>query len=61
MIWLTGFTGNPDLEFNDPNLLIDNININYLNIIISITELSKKIKVNQNNFIAVFTAVAVIR
>lgn len=61
VIWLTGFTGNPDLEFNDPNLLIDNININYLNIIISITELSKKIKVNQNNFIAVFTAVAGIR
>lgn len=61
VIWVSGFTGNPDLEYNDPNLISDNINVNYLNIIISLTELTKKIKVDQNNFIAVFTAVAGIR
>ena len=61
VVWLTGYTGDPDKEFLDYQSATDNININYLHVVLSLTSLVKKIKFNKNNFICVFTAVAGLR
>jgi short-subunit dehydrogenase len=61
IFWVTGFTGNPDLEYEEYEHAIRNISINFLNPTICISELSKKMVYNENSFICVITSVAGLR
>ena len=61
LIWISGFTGQPLKEYYDKELLSKNLNINFLNPVILINEISKKIIKNSNSFITVFTSVAGLR
>ena len=61
VIWVAGYTGDGNEEFENIGEAEKNIKINFLNPAIILTELSKKIKKNSNSFIAVFTSVAGLR
>tara|TARA_Y100001970_G_C14220111_1_gene852119 strand:+ start:1654 stop:2406 length:753 start_codon:yes stop_codon:yes gene_type:complete len=61
LIWVAGFTGDPDLEYNDINLIKKNLTINFLNPTILINEFSKKLIPHSNSFICVITSVAGLR
>ena len=61
VLWVSGYTGNPKLEFDDLNLAKKNIDVNFVNPIIAITQLSKKIIKNKNNFICAISSVAGLR
>jgi len=61
IFWITGHIGNPSLEFKNIKQCKKNFNINFINTVISINLLSKKIKKNSESFICVFTSVAGLR
>ena len=61
VIWVAGYTGNGDKEFENISEAEKNITINFLNPAMILTEISKKIKKNSNSFVAVFSSVAGLR
>ncbi len=61
IIWVAGFTGDGNFEYLNIEQAKKNIEINFLNPVVILTELSKKIIKNKNSFIAVFTSVAGLR
>lgn len=61
LIWIAGYTGNAEHEYENINEAERNIKINLLNPILIITELSKVLIKKSNSFIAVFTSVAGLR
>jgi decaprenylphospho-beta-D-erythro-pentofuranosid-2-ulose 2-reductase len=61
IFWVAGFTGNAKKEYLNLNLARKNILINFLNPILIINQLTKKIKKNGNSFIIFLTSVAGIR
>lgn len=63
IFWVSGYNGDPNLEATNSKALIENININFLNVMISINEiLFKKFKfIEQKQHICVITSVAGLR
>ena len=61
ILWVTGYTGNADIEFEDIEKARLNLNVNFLNVTISLSKLSKKLTINNNTFICVLTSVAGLR
>ncbi len=61
IIWVAGYTGDGYEEFENIGEAEKNIKINFLNPVMILTEISKKIRKNSNSFIAVFTSVAGLR
>ena len=61
VIWVAGFTGDGNYEYLNIEQAKKNIEINFLNPVIILTEMSKKIIKNNNSFIAAFTSVAGLR
>tara|TARA_B100000686_G_scaffold341313_1_gene418526 strand:+ start:404 stop:1153 length:750 start_codon:yes stop_codon:yes gene_type:complete len=61
VIWVAGFTGDAEYEYNNINEAEKNIKINFLNPSLVLTEISKKIIKNNNSFIAAFASVAGLR
>ena len=61
VIWVAGYTGDGNEEFENIGEAEKNIKINFLNPAMILTEISKKMKKNSNSFIAVFTSVAGLR
>ena len=61
VLWVTGYTGNADIEFEDIEKARLNLNVNFLNVTISLSKLSKKLTINNNTFICVLTSVAGLR
>ena len=61
LIWVAGFTGNPDEEFNDIKKCQENLTINFINPVLLINQIIPKIIPNNNSFIAVLTSVAGLR
>ncbi len=61
VIWVAGYTGDGDEEFENISKAEKNIKINFLNPTMILTEISKKIIKNSNSFVAVFTSVAGLR
>ncbi len=61
VLWVTGYTGDPNLEFENLNEAKKNLDVNFVNVVLAITKLSKKIKKNKSNFICVISSVAGLR
>jgi len=61
IIWVAGFTGDPDEEYNDPKKCKENLTVNFLNPVIIINELSKKLIKSNKSFVVIFSSVAGIR
>ena len=61
VFWVAGYTGDGNEEFKNISKAEKNIRINFLNPVMILTEISKKIIKNNNSFIAVFTSVAGLR
>ncbi len=61
IIWVTGYTGNPKLELSNLTDLKYNIELNFTNVVICITQLLKKINYANKSFICVICSVAGIR
>ena len=61
VLWITGYTGDPILEFENLNEARKNLDVNFVNVILSVTKLTKKIKKNKSNFICVLSSVAGLR
>ena len=59
LIFLIGETGNPDLEFEDYKICLQNYKVNLLHPVVVINCFVKKIK--KNSFICVFSSIAGIR
>ena len=61
VFWVAGYTGDGNEEFKNISKAEKNIRINFLNPVMILTEISKKIIKNNNSFIAAFTSVAGLR
>ena len=61
IFWISGYTGNQDLEYEEHNHALNNLRVNFLNPTICISELSKKMINNENSFICAITSVAGLR
>lgn len=61
LLWVSGYTGNPELEFKNIAECKKNLNINFVNVILCINLLTKKIIKDNESFICVLTSVAGIR
>lgn len=61
LLWVSGYTGNPELEFKNITECKKNLNINFVNVIICINLLTKKIIKDNESFICILTSVAGIR
>jgi decaprenylphospho-beta-D-erythro-pentofuranosid-2-ulose 2-reductase len=61
IFWISGFTGNADIEYQNISEAKNNLTVNFFNPIIIINELSKKMIKNHNSFIVAFTSVAGLR
>lgn len=61
ILWISGYTGNPDLEFENISECKKNLDVNFTNIILCINILTKKIYKNSQSFICVLTSVAGLR
>ena len=59
IIWVAGYTGNPEEEINNPELIKHNYNINLINPILIINYLLPRL--SDNGFISVLTSTAGIR
>lgn len=59
IIWVAGYTGNPEEEINNPELIKHNYNINLINPILIINYLLPRL--SDNSFISVLTSTAGIR
>ena len=63
IFWVSGYTGNSILEASDSKAILENVNINFLNVVISINEiLLNKFKIiDHKQHICVITSVAGLR
>ena len=61
LIWVAGFTGNPDAEYLDPNKCETNLRINFINPVLLINRILPKMKTGNKSFLAVLTSVAGLR
>ena len=61
ILWITGYTGNPNEEFENVEKAKLNLKVNFVNVVVSLTQLSKKIIIHNNSFICVLTSVAGLR
>ncbi|MDB3932076.1 SDR family NAD(P)-dependent oxidoreductase [Candidatus Pelagibacter sp.] len=61
IIWVAGYTGDPDDEYLNIAKCKENLEVNMMNPILLINELSKKVIKSQNSFIVIFTSVAGLR
>ncbi len=61
LIWVSGFTGNPDEESLDPAKCEANIRVNYLNPVLLINKIIPKMKIDNNSFIVGITSAAGLR
>ena len=61
ILWITGYTGNSEEEFEDLQKIKLNLNVNFINVVISLTTLVKKLKIEKNTFICVLASVAGLR
>ena len=61
IFWIAGYTGDGIKEYEEIHQAEKNIKINFLNPVIILSEISKKIIKNKNSFIATFTSVAGLR
>tara|TARA_Y100000590_G_scaffold424008_1_gene530446 strand:+ start:916 stop:1644 length:729 start_codon:yes stop_codon:yes gene_type:complete len=62
IFWITGSTGDPTKEEEEMSLLEENLKVNFINPVICINQLQKKMKIDlKNNFICVVTSVAGLR
>ena len=61
LIWISGFTGNPDEEYLDSKKCETNLRVNFLNPVLLINKIVPKMKTGKKSFIAVFTSVAGLR
>ena len=61
VIWIAGYTGDPENEFNNIELASNNIKINFLNPVLIINQLLPKIIDNGEGFLAVVCSVAGLR
>ena len=61
VIWISGYTGDPEKEMNDIELASNNIKINFLNPVLIINKLLPKIINNGEGFLAVMCSVAGLR
>ena len=61
VFWISGFTGNSEVEYENISEAKTNLNLNFFNPTIIINELSKKLIKKQNSFIVAFTSVAGLR
>ena len=61
LIWISGFTGNPDEEYLDSKKCEINLRVNFLNPVLLINKIVPKMKTGKKSFIAVFTSVAGLR
>ena len=61
ILWTTGYAGDPQIEFENLDKIKHIINVNFFNVVISVTKLTKKIVKNKSSFICVVTSVAGLR
>jgi len=61
IFWISGYDGFPKQEITNVKLLEENLKVNFLNIVICINFLLKKLILKKNNFICVHTSVAGLR
>ena len=61
IFWVTGFTGSAKLELTNYEKAKENLSVNFINVVLSITLLLKKILFQKNSFICVITSVAGLR
>ena len=61
LIWVSGFTGNPDEEYLDPKKCEINFRINFLNPVLLLNKIVPKMQIGKKSFIAVLTSVAGLR
>ena len=61
LIWVAGFTGNPDVEYLDPKKCETNLRINFINPVLLINKILPKMKTGNQSFLAVLTSVAGLR
>ena len=61
VIWISGYTGDPEKEMNNIELASNNIKINFLNPVLIINKLLPKIINNGEGFLAVMCSVAGLR
>jgi len=61
VFWISGYNGDSYNEYQNITRAKNNLNINFINPVLILTEISKKIIKNSNSFITVFTSVAGLR
>ncbi len=61
VLWISGYTGDPNFEFDNLDEAKRNLDVNFVNVVLSISKLSKKIIKNKDNFICVISSVAGLR
>ena len=61
IFWIAGYTGDGIKEYGETHQAKRNIKINFLNPVIILSEISKKMIKNKNSFIVTFTSVAGLR
>ena len=61
IFWIAGYTGDGIKEYGETHEAKRNIKINFLNPVIILSEISKKMIKNKNSFIVTFTSVAGLR
>lgn len=61
VFWISGYTGNPDLEFTNIDECIKNLSVNFTNIVLCINILTKKLILSNETFICVLTSVSGLR
>jgi len=61
VVWVAGFTGDQNEEFNDTEKCKLNLTVNLLNPVIIINELTKKLIKSKHSFVVILTSVAGLR
>ena len=61
LIWISGFTGNPEDEYLDSEKCEINLRVNFVNPVLLTNKIIPKMKTEKKSFIAVFTSVAGLR
>lgn len=62
ILWISGDTGNANLEFENIEECSSSINVNFKNVVLSINFiLNNKFKINKNSFVCMLTSVAGLR
>lgn len=61
VLWVTGFTGNPQIEIENLEKAKYNLDVNFKNVVICLIYLLKKINFSKDSFICVITSVAGLR